>query len=71
MHGHMYSIDELDVCATYLQNPFKFKGYSEDTDTFLTFSPYKQDDFDKLYWANQLRFKEKALPDDFYRFGIP
>lgn len=71
MHGRMYSIDELDVCATYLQNPFKFKGYSEDTDTFLTFSPYEQGDFDKLYWANQLHFKEKPLPDDFYRFGIP
>ncbi|ROI03258.1 hypothetical protein EGI16_11885 [Chryseobacterium sp. G0240] len=70
MHGRMYAIDELDVCATYLQNPMKFKGYSEANDTFLTFSPYEQGDFDKLYWANQLRFKEKALPDDFYRFGI-
>lgn len=71
MHGRMYSIDELDVCATYLQDPFKFKRYSEYTDTFLTFSPYEQGDFDKLYWANQLHFKEKPLPDDFYRFGIP
>lgn len=70
MHGRMYAIDELDVCATYLQSPMKFKSYSEASDTFLTFSPYEQGDFDKLYWANQLRFKEKALPDDFYRFGI-
>lgn len=70
MHGRMYAIDELDVCATYLQSPLKFKSYSEATDTFLTFSPYEQGDFDKLYWANQLHFKEKALPDDFYRFGL-
>ncbi|MBX9889181.1 MAG: hypothetical protein K2Y30_14735 [Flavobacteriaceae bacterium] len=70
MHGQMYAIDELDVCATYLQSPLKFKEYSEAKDTFLTFSPYEQGDFDKLYWANQLRFKEKALPDEFYRFGI-
>lgn len=70
LHGHMYAIDELDVCATYLQSPLKFKIYSEATDTFLTFSPYEQGDFDNLYWSNQLRFKEKALPDDFYRFGL-
>ena len=70
MHGRMYAIDELDVCATYLQSPLKFKSYSEATNTFLTFSPYEQSDFDKLYWANQLHFKEKALPDDFYKFGL-
>jgi hypothetical protein len=66
LHGRMYAIDELDVCATYLQSPLKFKSYSEATDTFLRFSPYEQGYFDKLYWANQLHFKEKALPDDFY-----
>jgi len=70
MHGRMYSIDELDVCASYLQSPKKFKMYSEANDTYLTFSPYEQGDFDKLYWANKLRFKENALPDDFYRFGL-
>jgi hypothetical protein len=70
MHGRMYAIDELDVCATYIQSPIKFKTYSEATETFLTFSPYEQADFDKFYWANQLRFKEKALPDDFYQFGL-
>ena len=70
MHSRIYSIDELDVCATYLQSPKKFKMYSEAKDTHLTFSPYEQGDFDKLYWANKLRFKENALPDDFYRFGL-
>lgn len=70
IHGRAYSIDELDICATYLQNPEKFKQYSKSNDAFLTFSPYEQGDFDQLYWANQLRFKEKPLPDDFYRFGI-
>lgn len=71
MHGRMYAIDELDICATYLQNPEKFRQYSKFNNGFLTFSPYEQGDFDQLYWANRLRFKEKPLPDDFYRFGIP
>ena len=70
MHGRMYAVDELDVCATYLQSPLKFKTYSEANETFITFSPYEQGDFDKLYWTNNLSFKEKALPDDFYKFGI-
>ncbi len=70
MHGRIFAVDELDVCATYIQNPLKFKSYSEATDTFLRFSPYEQGDFDKLYRANQLHFNEKALPDDFYRFGL-
>lgn len=71
MHGRMYAIDELDICATYLQNPEKFMQYSKANGVYLTFSPYEQGDFDKLYWTNQLRFKEKPFPDDFYRFGIP
>jgi len=70
MHGQIYAVDELDVCATYLQSPLEFKKYSEATDTLLTFSPYEQGDFDKLYWTNQIHFKEKALPDDFYRLGL-
>ncbi len=71
MHGRMYAIDELDICATYLQNPEKFRQCSKSNNAFLTFSPYEQGDFDQLYWANRLRFKEKPLPDDFYRVGIP
>lgn len=71
MYGRMYAIDELDVCATYIQSPEKFKQYSETKEAFLTFSPHEQGDFDKLYWANKLRFKEKPLPDNFYKFGIP
>lgn len=70
MYGRMYAIDELDVCATYLQSPEKFKQYSETNGAFLTFSPYEQGDFDKLYWANKIRFKEKPLPDEYYKFGI-
>lgn len=70
MHNRMYSIDELDVCACYLQNPRNFKKLAETEDLFLTFSPYEQGDFDKLYWAGKLKFKEKALPDDFYKFGL-
>lgn len=65
MHGRIEAIDELDVCATYLQNPSKFKRYSEADKQFLVFSPFEQNDFDKLYHANKLQFKEKALPDNF------
>lgn len=65
MHNRMYSIDELDVCACYLQNPSNFKKLAENEDIYLTFSPYEQGDFDKLYWAGKLKFKEKALPDGF------
>lgn len=70
IHSRMYSIDELDVCACYLQNPTNFKKLAETEDIFLTFSPYEQGDFDKLYWAGKLKFKEKALPDDLYKFGL-
>ncbi len=70
IHGRIYAIDELDVCAIHFQSPIKFKEYSEAIDTLLTFSPYEQEMFDKLYWSKKLRFKEKPLPDDYYRFGI-
>jgi hypothetical protein len=70
IHGNVYAIDELDICASYLQSPDKFKKYVEVSDAFFTFSPYQQEFFDNLYNLNQLRFKEKPLPDDFYRFGI-
>ncbi|ATC37790.1 hypothetical protein HZQ75_05860 [Elizabethkingia anophelis] len=65
LHGRMYAGDELDVCATYLQNPKKFKEYSEKGDLFLTFSPYEQGDFDNLYWSGKINFKESALPNGF------
>lgn len=71
MHGRIYAIDELDVCATFLQSPQKFKQYSEANNAMLTISPYEQGDFDKLYWANKLKFKERPLPDEFYEYGIP
>ncbi len=70
IHGNVYAIDELDICASYLLNPDKFKRNVETIDAFLSFSPYQQDYFDNIYHAHQLRFKEKPLPDDFYRFGI-
>ncbi|WP_286444134.1 MULTISPECIES: hypothetical protein [unclassified Myroides] len=70
MHDRMYSIDELDVCACYLQNPSNFKKLAENEDIYLTFSPYEQGDFDKLYWAGNLKFNEKSLPEDFYKFEL-
>lgn len=70
LHGKMYAVDELDVCATYLQSSIKFRRFCDANDTFITFSPYEQGDFDKLYWADKLRFKENALPDEYYEFGL-
>ncbi|HFK5574928.1 TPA: hypothetical protein ACW72O_003580 [Elizabethkingia anophelis] len=66
LYGRMYAGDELGVCATYLQNPKKFKEYLEKGDLFLTFSPYEQGDFDKLYWSGKINFKENALPNGFH-----
>lgn len=70
IHGRILAIDELDICATYIESPSKFKRYTDHKEDFLTFSPYKQGDFDKLYFAGSLVFKEKPLPDNFYKFGI-
>lgn len=70
LHGRISAIDELDICAFYLQSPDKFKRYSKANKEFITFSPYEQGYFDNLYWDSRLRFKEKPLPDDFYRFEM-
>jgi len=70
IHGRIHSIDELDICASYIQNPVEFKKIVESNNNFLMFSPYEQGYFDEIYWAGKLRFKEKALPDDFYKYGL-
>ncbi len=70
MHGHIYVVDELDICATYLRSPPGFKEYAEVTDKLFRFSPYEQNYFDDLYWTNGLRFDEKPLPDDYYKYGL-
>lgn len=46
---------------TYPQNFEKLRQYSKFDNALLTFSSYEQGDFDQLYWANQLRFKEKII----------
>ncbi|MGX7690253.1 NERD domain-containing protein [Flectobacillus roseus] len=70
MHSRIYAVDELDVCGVFLRSPETFKQYSEASQTFLTFLPHEQEVFDEYYRSNKIRFKEKPLPDDFYRFGI-
>ena len=70
MHGRIHSVDELDICASYMQNPVEFKKIVESDNNFLMFSPYEQGYFDEIYWAGKLRFKEKALPNDFYKYGL-
>ncbi|WP_163515042.1 hypothetical protein [Gelidibacter japonicus] len=70
MHGHLYAIDELDICAVYIQNPTKFTQYSKKKDSLLRFSPHEQAIFDQLYFDEKIHFKEKSLPDDYYKFDL-
>jgi hypothetical protein len=67
LHGHMYAIDELDVCGYYLKQPEKFADYSKRIDTLCQFSVYEQAIFDEIYHSGGLRFKEEPMPD-FYRY---
>jgi hypothetical protein len=67
LHGHIYAIDELDICGYYLKQPNKFAEYSKRTDTLCQFSVYEQAIFDEIYHSGGLRFKEKPMPD-FYRY---
>jgi len=71
LHGHVYAIDELDICATYIESPKKFKKDADMEDYLIQFSPHKQRLFDDLYFSRKLRFKEKIYPDEYYKFGIP
>jgi Nuclease-related domain len=66
-HGHIYAIDELDVCGYYLKQPEKFKAHAKKTDTLCQFSVYEQAIFDEIYHSGGLRFKEEPMPD-FYRY---
>lgn len=67
LHGHMYAIDELDVCGYYLKQPEKFKDYAQMSDTLCQFSVYEQAIFDEIYHSGGLRFKEEPMPD-FHRY---
>lgn len=69
LHGHMYAIDELDVCGYYLKQPEKFKDYAQMTDTLCQFSVYEQAIFDEIYHSGGLRFKEEPMPDFHRYFG--
>ena len=67
LHGHMYAIDELDVCGYYLKQPEKFKDFAQMSDTLCQFSVYEQAIFDEIYHSGGLRFKEEPMPD-FHRY---
>lgn len=69
MHGHLYAIDELDVCANFIKDSNKFVGISKMKDTLLTFSPHEQGLFDEIYHSGGLKFKEEPMPD-FYRYFV-
>lgn len=69
LHGHMYAIDELDICGYYLKYPEKFKSYAKMTDTLCQFSVYEQAFFDEIYHQGGLRFQEEPMPDFNRYFG--
>lgn len=69
LHGHMYAIDELDICGYYLRHPEKFKDCAQMTDTLCQFSVYEQAIFDEIYHSGGLRFKEEPMPDFHRYFG--
>lgn len=58
LHGHVYAIDELDICANYINNERKFMRYAKDEEILVQFSPYEQSLFDSIYHAGRLHFKE-------------
>lgn len=67
LHGHMYAIDELDVCGYYLKQPGKFKDFAQMSNKLCRFSVYEQAIFDEIYHSGGLRFKEEPMPD-FYKY---
>ncbi len=67
LHTHIYAVDELDVCASFLKYPGKFAENAASKDTLVGFSPLEQAYFDKIYHKGGLRFKEEPMPD-FYRY---
>ncbi len=69
LHGHIYAIDELDVCGYFLKYPDKFKPYAKMTDTLCQFSVYEQAFFDEIYHQGGLRFQEEPMPDFHRYFG--
>lgn len=69
LHGHMYAIDELDICGYYLKQPEKFSDYSKRMDTLCNFPVYEQAIFDEIYHSGGLCFKEEPIPDFNRYFG--
>ncbi|MCM4158456.1 hypothetical protein FHG64_12795 [Antarcticibacterium flavum] len=56
LNERLIARDELDVCAMYLENPFKFKKICEGKEYVIP-DPTFQNYFDKLYFAKKLKFK--------------
>jgi hypothetical protein len=56
LNDRLLARDELDVCAMFLQNRFKFKELCEG-DFFIIPDPLLQDFFDKLYYQKKINFK--------------
>lgn len=69
LHGHVYAIDELDICASFFKDPNKFSEHAKRKDTLVNYSPLEQALFDEIYHSGGLRFKEEPMPD-FHRYFV-
>ncbi|MGY6648534.1 hypothetical protein [Wenyingzhuangia sp. IMCC45574] len=65
LHGRIYAIDELDICASFIKEPRKFRASSKNKLKQIKFSAFEQSLFDKLYFSGKLNFKENPLPNKY------
>ena len=55
LHDKILTSDEMDICASYLKNPKKFKSELNSYD-FILLDPTLQNYFDDFYYSNSLKF---------------
>lgn len=56
LNEKVISSDELDICASYMRNPKKFKELANSNHDFILMEPTLQNYFDKLYYNGDLKF---------------
>lgn len=56
LNEKIISSDELDICASYIKNPKKFKEIANSNHDFILMEPTLQNYFDELYYKGLLKF---------------
>lgn len=56
LHKDLYSVDELDICAVFINNPQRLRNMITPDKHFITFLPDLQNYFDDLYFKGKLKF---------------